>query len=148
MSRDALQVLTRLRRFEVNAAQRDLAAGLRAVADAEDAQRAAGLAIARETAVTTTLAAEALVTDLFCRWLPHARAEVEATNAFRDAAEQQASRARAALAAAHAGAEAVEALRTDQARARRVVGLRTEQAALDEHAARSRPGGRHGASAQ
>ncbi len=138
MSRDALVVLARLRRFEVSAAQRDLATGLRAIADAEDAQRAATIAIAREAAVATQLLAETVMMDRFCRWLPHGRAAVAATDTALAATEQAAGRARAALAAAHAAAEATDALRSGQMRASRAAALRTEQAALDEHAARSR----------
>lgn len=140
MSRDPLHVLMRLRRFEVNAAQRELAAGLRAAADAEDAHRAARAAIAHETAAATRLIAETVAMDLFCRWLPHGQAESVATSALRDAAEQQAGLARAALAVAYAAAEAVDVLRADQRRTRRVIALRVEQVALDEHAARGRRG--------
>jgi flagellar export protein FliJ len=138
MSRDTLAVLLRLRRFEVTAAQRDLATGLRTVADAQTAQWVATRAISHEAAAATQLAAEAMVMDLFCRWLPHGQAAVAATATARGAAEQAAGQARAALTAAHAAAEAVAALRGEQVRARRAAALRTEQAALDEHAVRGR----------
>jgi flagellar biosynthesis chaperone FliJ len=148
MSRDSLHVLMRLRHFQVNTAQRDLAAGLRAVADAEDAQRAAGTAHLHEAAVATTLAADTMPTAVLCRWLQRGRAEVEAANSARDAAEEAVGRGRAALAAAHAAAEAVDMLRADQVRVTRRLALRTEQAALDEHAARDRLDGSHDKPAQ
>jgi hypothetical protein len=140
MSRDALPVLLWLRRFAVEAAQRELAAGLRAAAEAQHAQHTARLAIARETAATAQPVAGPVVLELFCRWLPHGQAAAEATDIAREAAEQGAEHSRAALATAHAAAEAVAVMRADRMRAKRVVALRIEQAALDEHAARGRRG--------
>jgi hypothetical protein len=138
MSRDPLDVLLRLRRLDVNTAQRDLALRQRAAAEAGDARRAAQAAITHEAAIAAGQADGPAFAALFSRWLPHGLAVAEASCAVQQAAEQRADAARVALAAARAAAQATVLLQAGQARARRLAALRAEQSAADERAARAR----------
>lgn len=139
MSRDPLAVLQRLRRLEVNTAQRDLALCLHATVEAEDTRRAVQTAIAHESVITAGQSAEPAFAAMFSRWLPLGQAAAEASRVAQHAAERRAETARAVLAAAHAAAQATESLLADQVRVARLVALRAEQAALDEHASRGGP---------
>jgi hypothetical protein len=139
MSRDPLGVLLRLRRLDVNTAQRDLALRLRAAAEAEAAQRAAQAAIAHEAVIAAGRAAEPVFAALFSQWLPHGQGAAEASRVVRQSTERQAEAARTTLAAAHVAAQAIESLRAERIRAARLTVLRAEQAALDEYASRGAP---------
>ena len=133
MNRDPLGALGRLRRFEVDMARRELAAGLQAATKARAVQQAADAAIAHEAVVATDPATNAAVAAAFAGWQPRGRRLSDAARVAQETAEQETIRARAVVAAARAAAEVVEVMQAELMRAGRVVALRAEQVMLDDH---------------
>jgi flagellar export protein FliJ len=141
MMGDPLLPLLRLRRLARDAALQDLAAALRAEADAAQGVAELEAAIARETEAAGALSGDDSVVEAFGRWLREARRARGAAEARRDGASAEVGLARAVLAAARAAVEAAEALAERRREEARAAALRGEQHALDESAARGRTDG-------
>jgi hypothetical protein len=131
-----LVAVGRLRRLELDIAQRDLAACLHAEVQAIAAQDAAQADIRRETAVATSPSADIPALAVYAAWLPHAMAAAARAASQQSEREQASAAARLNVAEHQSAARATGFLLDARAEARRVDVLRREQAALDEHAQR------------
>ncbi len=138
MARDPLPSLLRLRRLARDAALRDLAATLRAEADASQAVAALENAIARETEAAAALTGDDGVVEAFGRWLRGAHQHLAAATAVRDGASAEVDLARAVLAAARSSALAAEEILDAQEAAARVHTARGEQRTRDDIAGQPR----------
>jgi flagellar export protein FliJ len=139
MARDPLQAVLKLRELAVEEARRHVAQCLEAETTAGHELAEMDQAIARETAAASDLAAGDAEVEAFAAWLPQARRRARAAEAKHEAAVMETARARAALAATRAGAEAVQKL-MEKRRAEHEAELqRKAQAVLDEAGLRRRP---------
>ena len=127
MTRDPLQVLSRIRDVAVTEAQRALAAALNAEARFEASLHGAHETLRREQQRTGF--AEAVA---FGNWLPVGRAAIARGEAARQQAAADVVQCRAVLAASHAEAEAVMTMLRQREQVAALARQRREQAALDE----------------
>ena len=139
MARDSMQALLRLRQLTVDEARRDLAACLAQEAAAQDAADIIEAAIARETSEACRLQDGDQAVEAFAAWLQQIRPRAQAAGAALDAAVLHTTEARAVLAAARAGAEAVETVMARREADRAAEAARAEQHALEETARGRQP---------
>ncbi len=138
MARNPLPPLLRLRSLARDAALRDLAATLRAEADAAQAVAVLEVAIARETDAAAALTGDDAVVEAFGRWLRSAHQHLAAATAVREDASAEVDLARAVLAAARSAARAAEELLDAQDAAARAHAARGDQRTLDDLAGQQR----------
>jgi flagellar export protein FliJ len=134
---DRLASLARMRRQDVDEARRNLAGCLDLEAAAERCAAASDASIAREMQAAGNLSAGDHAAANFAAWLETARASAATARLEQQRTGAATGRARAALVAARAAAEAVEMLRAAQAASRHAAALRAEQHDLDEIGRRS-----------
>ena len=128
---DPLPVVARLRRLEVDAAQRALAECLRDEAAAALTLRALDTAITAETDAATASEDDRAVED-FALWLHRTERDRAAAEAVLARAETRSTEARAVLSATRSAARAMDEILTVRAAERQAVAAGREQIALDE----------------
>ncbi len=132
MNRDPLRTLLRLRTAALDAARQALADGLTAERRAIDGEHAAREALRFEEAAATSLDAGDGAVEAFAAWLPRGREAVRIATAERDRCAAELVGARAKLALARAGAEAITSVLDSRASGARAAESRKAQAELDE----------------
>jgi len=137
---DPLPVLARLRRMAHEEALAALARALQAEGEADARAKQAERLIATETQAASDPAGDDGVVEAFAAWLPGARTRAAQARAACERAQADVSRARAMLAVTRAGVEAVKTLIAEQSARLAAAAARAEQRALDDAAARTRPG--------
>jgi hypothetical protein len=128
----ALRALLRIRRLDLDGAQRAVAACVAAEHEAAGRERDAEAAIQREFDAAAALDAPDSAVEAFAAWLPRGRAAVARAAETRRHAEAATARARASLALARTAVESTEHLLEARARAARVEAEQKLQATLDE----------------
>ncbi len=135
---DPLATVLRLRRITVDEAKMALAAQLRVEDLASRAAAAAAAAIDAECDIAADLMAGDGAVEAFAAWLPVGRARAESARIAYDRASSDVARARAALTAARAAAEAADCLLRDRLAALAATAGRRSQSEADDIAARIR----------
>ncbi len=137
MSRDALEIVLRIRRVAVDEAKRGLAVALAAEGVAQRQATAAEDMIASESDNAADVNQGDASVEAFAAWLPVGRAKAKAARSALEAAGADVVLQRAALTAARAAAEAAEAL-LDRRRAARLLAEAAKALAVaDEVGARA-----------
>jgi flagellar protein FliJ len=138
MSRDALATLLRIRRSNLDDAQRAVADALREQQLMQGRREAEEARYAQETAAALDLAAGDEAVDAFARWLPVGRKAIQAARAAEQEASGEVDRARIVLGLARAAHRSVELLAEKRAEEARRVQDRKAQQAMDDLAPRPR----------
>ncbi len=137
--RDALETVLRIRRVTLDDAKRALAATLRAEEAAQIEASKQEAAIAIEADIASDLGGDDSFVEAFAAWLPGGRARAAAARAAHEQAQSEVAKARAALTAARAAAEAASNLLDRQAALRQAEAAGHAQAEQDDAALRRRP---------
>lgn len=138
MSSDPLATVLALRRREVDAARRALAAALAVAAAANERANAADRSIEHEIQRATDPSGDDRLVEAFAAWLPIARHSAAQARALHDRHEADVARLRAELQAGRTALEAIEALIDERAAHRSAILARRAQHDLDEIGARPR----------
>ena len=132
MTHDPLESLLRLRRLAVDQTRRGLADCLRLESEAAQSASAIEAAIAHETDVASSLAADDADVEAFAAWLRRIRPKQHAVHAAEAEAEAATVQARLVLAAARAAVRAAEEMLEQHAAARLREVEQKAQRELDE----------------
>ncbi len=136
MRRDALPILLRLRRMEMDHARADLLAAEARVGETRQAAQAARLAILREMLAASAMEADDSAVQAFANWLSVGRATQTRAEAELRRAEEDSIRARTCFNLARTAAESVGKLIDQRNAAEQRVDRVTEQMTMDEVASR------------